>query len=133
MCKINKRANRKTERRQSDRRGEIADHQIVRGEVHCRGDGAEGDGLRQRTIDRERGQLRPSGPPARKEKRDLDSGPPAAGFAVDGSSNGIPDRFMYKIKPWPSDQSKRRKTGSGGEFADDQMVRGEVQGSDDDP
>ena len=101
MAEINKGAYHEAEGRQRRRRGEIADHHVVRGEVRHRGDGPKGDSLGQRPIDRNpspTGQRRLYVRPEAQENREFDNGSRQTDFALDGRAKIIPGRFVDKIK-----------------------------------
>jgi hypothetical protein len=92
VAEINKRAYHEAEGRQRRRRGEIADHHVVRGEVRRRGDGSKGDSLGQRPIDRNPSPtgrpllyVRPDG----QENREVDDGSRQTDFALDGRAKAV--------------------------------------------
>src|SRR5262249_60000363 len=62
-------------------------------------------------------------------------GPLCGGEAPAGSGGAkiVPGRFVNEIKHRTDDKVEGGQTRRGGEFADHDVVRGEVQGRDDDP
>jgi hypothetical protein len=135
VADIDEWAGHETEGRQCHGRGEVADHHVVRGEVHRRRDGPEGDRLRQRTADRKWFSvrlLRLCVPTNGQESGKVDSCPKPTDFAIERRPEIIPGRFVEKIEYRADDQREAGEAGRGGEFADNHEVRAEIQGRDDD-
>ena len=109
-------------------RADVAHHEVVGREVHRRGNDAKRDGLGKRPADGEPAQAARLGvrlPRAGRERREID------GIVV--RTEIIPGRFVGEIEQRAGDQVEGRQTRGRGEFADHDVVGGEIQSGDDDP